>query len=600
MIPSFLYNPEIYKSSNYLVIDLETTNKDKGDAGNAENYIVATVVKYQGHTHRIRSSSIPDYIISMCEEADFIVAHNAKFEMKWLKRNGLDLTKVLAWDTMLAEYVRYGNKAPALDLDSTAQRYNVGGKLNFISYLLKKGVCPSEMPFSILGRYCEQDVHITEQIFLNQREYIYANDLHKVLHTRNITTPFLADVEGNGMFIDEDRVRPIIEKKTKEFNDLESRIIHMMGGGNPGSTKQLAEFVYETLGFDVPKDYKGDEIRTPKGALSTSADALKELKPKNKKQKEFLELYIEYNNINQLFSKTLNKLAAMLEAGENILYADFNQAVTQTHRLSSTGKKYRIQFQNFPRELKPIFKARNYGWKIGEADQAQLEFRVAAFLGNDIRAIDDIINDFDVHKFSASELHNCSMDEVTKGMRQTAKADTFKPLYGGTSGTTGQKRYYKAFRKRYSDITDTQNRWIQEVLHTKQLVLPTGFKFYWPDTKMKASGYITNTQNICNYPVQHFATADIVPIAVVHQWHRMKAANMSSFIINTIHDSSISEVQPEEEEQYEEIARLAYTDDVYTYLDVVYGIEFNVPLEAEVETDRNWADNPTFIEKWLT
>ena len=597
----FLYNLDIWDSDNYIVLDFETTNYMKGDAIYEQNKLIYTSFYYKGNYYYIRDNILPAEFIDLCESVDFIVCHNAKFELKWLARNGLDLTKVVCWDTQIGEYVLRGNNQRiGVGLDDTADRYGVGSKNKLVSVLMKSQVPTEEIPRSILEKYCDDDVYMTHEIFKQQREKIKSNNLLRVFHTRNILTPVLADIESNGACVDTDRSEHIYNNLVNQKLLLSTKINKITGGINTNSPKQLAEFLYETMKFPIPKDSRGNEKRTPSGNLPTDADTIKNLKASNKKQREFVSLYKEYNEVNNLLSKVFEKLHAMEEDGKNILYADFNQTVTQTHRLSSSGKEYKIQFQNFPRELKPLFTARYEGWMVGEADQAQLEFRVAAFLGDDDQAKEDIQNNFDVHKFSASEMNGVNMEEVNKAQRQEAKADTFKPLYGGESGTPAQRKYYEAFKKRYKGIAATQQEWIKEVLSSKQLRIPSGLIFYWPSTKMQRSGYVVNRESICNYPVQSFATADIVPIAVVHQWHRMKQNSMRSFIVNTVHDSSISEVAPEEQELYKEITEQSFTNDVYNYLSHVYGLDFDVELEAEVEFSHHWAEfDDSFKEKWL-
>jgi DNA polymerase I-like protein with 3'-5' exonuclease and polymerase domains len=307
-------------------------------------------------------------------------------------------------------------------------------------------------------------------------------------------------------------------------------------------------------------------------------------------------------------TKALDKFeACVTETGDNLLYAQLNQTITATHRLSSTGRNYSTQFQNLHRIFKPLFSPRYEGWKLGEADEAQLEYRVAVFLGQDEAGMHDIANNVDAHAFTASFTHAKEWDEVKddlksevrKAIRTDAKADTFKPLYGGSSGTPAQQEYYKAFKEKHQGITQMQEDWKNTVLRTKKLRTVTGLEFYWPDTKLSRSGYITNSTNICNYPVQMFATADIVPIAVVYQWHYMKAAGMHSFLVNTVHDSSISEVHPEENELFENIVVQCFTDKVVWYLDEVYNIDFNISLEAEIELDDFWADSEGWRNEFL-
>ena len=109
-----------------------------------------------------------------------------------------------------------------------------------------------------------------------------------------------------------------------------------------------------------------------------ASKALEQIRDHLKQQKEFLELVTEYNNIETTMSKTLDKFyACVSETEDDILLAKFNQTRTQTHRLSSSGLHYKVQLQNQDNRFKPIFSPRNEGWYIGEADEGQLEYRVA-------------------------------------------------------------------------------------------------------------------------------------------------------------------------------------------------------------------------------
>jgi len=252
-----------------------------------------------------------------------------------------------------------------------------------------------------------------------------------------------------------------------------------------------------------------------------------------------------------------------------------------------------------PREFKSLFKARREGWVVAEADGAQLEFRSAAHQGKCEAATKAIRESFDVHSFTASILNDIPLDEFDKksedgsAMRQEAKADTFKPLYGGQSGTEKQQEYYKAFKESYPGITQAQEVWKTEALTTKQLRIPSGLMFFFPGCEMSRSGYISHTTEICNYPVQSYATADIIPIAVTYLWHWMKEEGMEGFIVNTIHDSVIAELPEEEIEQFRGLVNKAFTEAVYTYLDKVYNDRFTVPLAAGFKVASHWNEPGT-------
>lgn len=594
-LPPFLTDPdpEIYHSTNYVVLDFETTSHNKGLAVFPENRLVlACWSNGPGHEspglhHKWGTEYGMGELVRHVESADFIVAHNAKFELQWLSRCGLDLKRVLCYDTMLGEYVRGGNRWQRIgvSLESTARRVFGEGKDDTISRMIKSGIDPSDIPQTWLLRYCWRDVDLCERLFRWQLKNLNSK-LLAVVYTRCLVSPVLADIEFNGMTLDPETIRARYEEVRASYIELENRMGLLADGVNMRSPKQLRELLYEKLGFKPPKDYRNQLIITPSGEYKTDIDTLKMLKPKTKAQREFLEVYHGLNDAGQELSKYLEKFRECLEEDDGRLLAQFNQTATQTHRLSSSGLAYRTQFQNLPRTYKPFFKARREGWVVGEADGAQLEFRGGAHLGRDAQALLDIEGGVDIHAFTAATL--TANSQLTD--RQGAKEHTFKPLYGGTSGTDAEQAYYQAFREKYKGIADAQTGWINTVLKDKELETEWGLKFYWPDTEMRRSGYITNTPSICNYPVQSFCTAEIIPIALVYFWHYIKALDAAMFLVNTVHDSIIAELPPEEDELFHELSKQCLISEVYFYLDKVYGISLSVPLGAGVMIGQRWAD----------
>jgi len=583
-------DPEIYLRGRFLTLDLETTNKHKGDAY-ADNSLLLAVWRIDGKTkYKWGNVFQQKQLTQDVESVDFIVAHNAKFELKWLKLCGVDLTKVLVYDTQIGEYVIAGNrsKLSELGLGKVAPRYGEGIKDAYIDNSMKAGICPSELPKSFVLRRCKKDVRQTEAIFKKQLKRLCERRLLPVMYTRCIFTPCLADMEYNGLKLDEDRVITEYNKVKEELDAVIREMNVFTGGVNPKSPKQLSEFVYDVLKFKAQKGKDGNENR------SVSAKVLETLNPRTKKQLKFIELRKKQAKLTARMDKALKNFLACVEA-DDILRAQFNQTVTKTHRLSSSGAVYSVQFQNLPRDYKPLFKARHEGWYMGEIDGAQLEFRVAAFLGQDKQAVHDINNGVDVHQFTANTITAAGQETD----RQTAKAHTFKPLFGGLSGTDAEQEYYKAFQEKYNGIASTQESWVREVVRTKQLVLASGLIAYWPDAKRTPSGWVTNTPQIYNLPVQSLATAEIIPIAVTKLWHDLKSNNMRSFLCNTIHDSAISEVHPDEVLQFQDLSVRAFSEFVYKYLKTVYNICFNVPLGAGLKLGKNWGEGDEEIAKYV-
>jgi DNA polymerase I-like protein with 3'-5' exonuclease and polymerase domains len=578
-------NPWVLMSDSYVVLDVETTNKNYGDASIADNRLVVTVFREAGRSvhYTTRDEFHLTDLVKLVEQADLLVAHNAKMELKWLSRMGADLTKIMPYCTMIGEHVLAGNRQVAKGLGAVATRYGQGTKDPYVDKLMRRGVCPSEMPFSFVRQRCVKDVQQTEQIFLQQRKALADAGLLAVMYTRCLLTPVLADIELRGLSLDPVKVAEEYERCRVELSAVREELANLMPGVNPRSGPQMAKFLYETMGFDELRR-AGKPQRTATGRPMTDTATVQKLKCTNKRQSHFQELMKKFSALEAEMTKSLQKFKECCDNGD-LLYAQFNQAVTATHRLSSSGVTYNVQFQNLPRKFKPLFKARNDGWLVGEIDGAQLEFRVAAFLGQDYQAYYDIINGVDVHSFTAQVLTESGQPTD----RQGAKSHTFKPLYGGQSGTKAEQAYYTAFKKKYPGVAAAQDAWKGEVLRTKKLVTCSGLVFHWPDTKISSDGYISNSTAICNYPVQSLATAEIIPIAVVYMWHTMKVRGLRSFLVNTIHDSAIAEIHPEEVDVMREIGQDCFTTKVYHYLEVVYGIKFNVPLGTGFKAGSHWA-----------
>lgn len=519
------------------------------------------------------------------------MAQNAKFELQWFDRIGIDTSRILVYDTMLGDYVIAGNRHWSLDLTSIAERYSLSGKQGFGSVWMAGGVCPSEWPRSVLLEYGLHDTSLERDIFLRQREKLRELNLLQIQYTRCLTCVVLADIETKGVYLDEQRVRAEFDTVHSRFLELELALNSTTGGINPNSNKQLAAFVYDKLGFDEIRGRDGKASRTDGGGRRVDADTLSVLKAGSPEQERFKQLILDRQDVNKKH-QTLTKLKACCEEDSSLLFARFNQAVTATHRLSSGGARHKVQFQNIPRDYKGLFRARHEGWVVGEADGAQLEFRVAGHLGRDPVAGRDIREKLDVHARTAAAYLGIPVDKVSKDQRQAHKPKTFEPLYGKMGGDKQTKAYLDYFHDRYKACFKAQTDWTYQVLSAKELITEWGMRFYWPDTTLQqrkyGKPYITNTTSIFNYPVQSFATAEIILISLVYLWHRAKSLKLRLFIVNTVHDSIISELPPEESMWWKALSYQAFTHDAYSYLKSVYKINFTVPLGVEVKIGSNW------------
>ena len=598
-------NPYIYMSENYVTFDLETNTK--GDGGSPapcwpENNAVcgSWCIGEKGEAHNIYGNQLEySELVDALEKADFVVAFNGKFDIGWMMRAGIDPYKLILYDPMIAEYVLNGNQTKPLNLDHIAKTYGFKGKDDFINICMKNGVDPEDMPISLLVERCDSDIIQTRAVFQKQRDKMERKNLFGLIYTRCLLSMPLADIEANGMCLDADAVHKLYTERSIGLAEAVAEMDEFTGGINPRSVPQVREFIYDVLKFK-PKT-RG---RAKEPIYSTKTEDLLALTATNKKQRQYVELKKRWSGFNADVTKNLlffnGVITDKLRPG-NIFHAQFNQCVTKTHRLSSSGIKRTfphmlddkgkpltksVQFQNFKREFKPIMRARNEGWLMGEGDGSQLEFRVAGFMGQCKVCTQEIVDGVDVHVQSASIINDLPKEKVTKDMRTAAKSDTFKPLFGGQSGTEGQVAYYKWFAEHYAGVAEVQQKWIDQALAKKRVVLPHGMIFYFPYCNMQASGYVTDSTNIKNYGIQSFATAEIIPIAVVYLWHLMRM--MESFLVNTVHDSAIAELHPDEAAEFTELCKYSFTHLVYHYLKEVYDVEFNVPLGVGVKIGPNW------------
>ena len=267
------------------------------------------------------------------------------------------------------------------------------------------------------------------------------------------------------------------------------------------------------------------------------------------------------------------------------LHVRLTQHMTSTGRFSGRDPN----MQNMPRggtfPVKKVFVSRFDGGKIMEADFAQLEFRAAAYLSQDGVAIEEVSTGFDVHSYTAKVITDAGQPTD----RQPAKAHTFAPLYGATGfgRTPAEAEYYTHFTEKYKGIGVWHSRLAKEAIATGKITTPSGREFAFPDVVRKPNGRVSHFTQIKNYPVQSFATADIVPIALLHIDKLLDG--MMSCVVNTVHDSIVIDVHPDEERRV--ISVIEETNRVLPDLITIrWGLVFNVPLELEAKIGPNWLD----------
>jgi len=660
---------EHYLSAPWVAFDFETTNIRKGDAREPDNRIVC-VAWLSGVGDKITGRMQSHYgELFECKEfwaelervrkaGGFFIAQSCKFESHWLWRHEYDCAAALWGDPLLFEWVLLGNNphSLSLSLDELAARYcPTLRKDRFVAALMNGGICPSEIPRQHLLRRCERDVYSTALIALAQIATLARRGQLHLAALRCTLAPILADIERQGIALDAERVKAEHERYTTKYLGLKEKLDAMTGGVNERSPNEMIPFVYgvfpanatdedkariKPLGFKEVTNARGAPKRGkatkswPDGRPKLNKHVLLDLakQAKTQRQKDWVQLRKDIGQAFAALSKNLDFYLGVVTEKEGWFFANLMQGIVATHRLSGTGMPQEFamfdgatksaQPQNQPREFKGLVRARRDKHKVSDADAKQLEFRVAAMLGNDKKAKADIANPhFDAHiqtlttmlygAFSQEKYDELlrrykAGDAEVKFQRndnQLCKSHTYKPLFGGEYGTPREEAYYRWFRENYDGITKECTSWLRQVEATGELRCATGLIFRWKVTYDRNGDSIDARSgkklkpSVFNYPVQHLA-GEIMVLADVCLYYLLRQLAIRAVIINLVHDSTPGEVHDEDRDKWCAAVAQAFTVETKYYLREVYGIEFDVPLGCEVtigdhlgEGDHFAADN---------
>lgn len=584
VFPDILTNPdpERFYNGRWLVLDIEVA-KDGSivcftyrTANHRASFHRSLHPQFREEWHRLRADlANGDY---------FLVCHQVKYELSFL-----DLpTPILVYDTMLGQKAIHSNLRVEYSLEGVCRYYGIKGKLHHVAWLIKNEVDPADIPAQDLLRYNEQDVDQTYEVFIRQRKELKEKGLINDFYTMCLLAPVLQKIEQRGINVDEQRFRETYIRTQGEHREVLGELTELLGGANPRSAKQVRDIVFGDestggLGFGHSARDKSRILKTSGGLPSVSKAALSKLVPRTEKQRRFRDLKFRHSKLDGDLTKIFNKLELAVKDRSPIKF-EYSQVIPSTHRLSSRGTNYAIQGQNINRDHRGIF-CLDPGL-CGESDYRTLEFRVAAALSNDDIGLSDILEDIDVHARSANVLTEAGQPTN----RQGGKGHTFKPLFGGTTGTDAEQTYYRFFNERYSAIARTQEGWVQEVIDTGQLLMCTGMRFYWPELTWSKTGFLFQKSEIYNWYIQYIA-ARITQIAAIFAHY----AGLT--LHNTVHDSLLAKIFEEDIELFTSTIVQCQGREVYEYLYKLHGITWKVPLGVEIKVGTHWGENNKLEQK---
>ena len=387
----------------------------------------------------------------------------------------------------------------------------------------------------------------------------------------------LASMENEGIYIDKEELITF-GKELKERIDVLTKEIYELSGEefNINSTKQLGEVLFEKLGLTVKKKTKT--------GYSTDVDVLEKLKDEH----PVIEKILEYRQLQKLNSTYVDGLIPCINENTKRIHSKFHQTVTQTGRISSTDPN----LQNIPtrmelgRKLRKVFKPKQ-GCIFVDADYSQIELRVLAHISEDKNMIEAFKNNEDIHLSTAAKVLNIPIEEVTKEQRASAKAVNFGIVYGISEFGLGEqlgisrkqaKEYIDQYLEKYSGIKKFMDDIVEEAKEKGYVETLYHRKRYVPE--LKSNNYMVRqfgSRVAMNTPIQGTA-ADIMKIAMINVYNKLKEAGLKSKILVQVHDELLIETFIEEQEQVEKILK-EEMENVIT---------LKVPLLAELSKGNNW------------
>ena len=389
-------------------------------------------------------------------------------------------------------------------------------------------------------------------------------------------TEVLASMQYEGIYIDKQELLDFGKELQEKIDILTQEIYELTGEEfNINSTKQLGEILFEKLKLTVKKKTKT--------GYSTDVDVLEKIKYEH----PVIEKILEYRQLQKLNSTYVEGLIPYIDETGRI-HSKFHQTVTTTGRISSTDPN----LQNIPtrmelgRKLRKVFKPEQ-GYIFVDADYSQIELRVLAHISEDKNMIEAFCNNEDIHAQAASKVFNIPLEEVTKEERTKAKAVNFGIVYGISEFGLGEqlgvsrkkaKEYIEQYLDKYSGIKEFMTNIVEETKEKGYVETLYHRRRYVAE--LKSNNYMVRQfggRVAMNTPIQGTA-ADIMKIAMINVYNKLKENNLKSKLIVQVHDEILVETLESEKEQVKQIVKEEMEN----------VIKLKVPLLAEVEEGYNW------------
>ncbi len=424
------------------------------------------------------------------------------------------------------------------------------------------------------------DLFVISKLWKRFADEIEKNGQHRLFYDVELPlVEVLADMQYRGVFVDREALTEFGSQLKKSIALYEAQIFEYAGRTfNINSPKQLGEILFDEL--QLPHGKK------TKTGYSTNAEVLKKLEEVH----PIVGCILEYRGLTKLQSTYVDGLIPVINPKTGRIHSNFNQTVTATGRISSTEPN----LQNIPvrtergRQMRKMFVADGDNVLV-DADYSQIELRVLAHIADDENMRNAFLSGTDIHTKTASEVFGVDIEEVTPQMRFGAKAVNFGIVYGIGEFSLAQdlkismkeaKQYITDYLEAYPKVKEYMEKTVESGRELGYVSTILGRRRYLPE--LRSSNRITQAfgeRVAMNAPIQGSA-ADIIKIAMVNVYKRLKNEGLRSKLILQVHDELIVEAVPEEREIVEKLL----------VEEMEGAMTLSVPLCVEGNSGKTWFD----------
>lgn len=596
-------------------------------SGERKEFIFAVPLYHPESPFRTKWRAVLKYLAPALVGIRKIVAHNGKYDEKWFRQFGVELT--VTFDTILALQLLDENSVKKLKVVGPARLGVEPWGIDTKSLL--------SMSLAEVLEYNVLDTYYMGLIEQQVRKELLANKALTKLF-KFLMMPANADLvisEMNGIYLDVKRLEERHPLVQAELARIEAEILSHLppndsdewptdAKGRPLAPNFNASNFARWMLFDylaLPILERGKEKPDgSEGDPSMREGVLMELKD----QHPVVALMLERVKWQKYDSSFFNAYREMYDRDHRI-HTNFKLIGTVTGRLSSgktdeekitgvRGKHRGVNLQQVPRDklVRGLFGAPP-GWTFVEADYSQIELRIAAYLADETTMKHIYAIGGDIHMSTAMRVTGLPESQVTPEIRKKVG----KPVnFGFLYGMSWRKFIQTAFENYGAHFSEFEARGAREAYfalypkllpwHARQRGLvqkygkvtsPLGRIRHLPDIYSPDKGVQAEAERqAINSPVQGFAS-DLAVFSMININRKFKRYDIQGRCVGLVHDAINFEIRNDNMKR-----ALPIIKDTMEDMDAVYktfGVFVDIPIVADLKAGQHWGDSVELSEEQI-